>query len=245
VLLWAAATASAWPGRHPAAAVGGPAWTRSPRCCWTGCRTGAAAAWSASCKTEIGDSLDLLLGPLATLGFCQPDGTFITSLDDLGRWLAEMAAAGEAVCMDGLATRVQRPRGWADQKVLYDAKRHTHTARDLAVSTVHGDLLWCDDGWPRSYHEHELIQLPGLGGMLDEVEVASLLDRGFRGLAKGREHWHVPVGDRRTLVRLFIEHARRAPAGDAVSGGHFPCVAVSVSGRSGRWARGGHLLRAA
>jgi hypothetical protein len=32
--------------------------------------------------------------------------------------------------------------------------------------------------------------------------VASLLDRGFRRLAKTREHWHAPVGDRRTIDRL-------------------------------------------
>jgi hypothetical protein len=66
-------------------------------------------------KTEVGDSLDLLLGELAALGFCQPDGTFITTLDDLLQWLAEMATAGEAVCVDGLATRVQCPRDWANQ----------------------------------------------------------------------------------------------------------------------------------
>jgi hypothetical protein len=48
----------------------------------------------------------------------QPDGTFITTLDDLRHWLAEIARAGEAVVVDGLATRVQRPRGWANQKVL-------------------------------------------------------------------------------------------------------------------------------
>jgi hypothetical protein len=69
-------------------------------------------------KTEVGDSMDLLLGKLAALGYCQPDGTFITSLDDLRQWLGEMAAAGEAVVVDGLATRVQRPAGWANQKVL-------------------------------------------------------------------------------------------------------------------------------
>jgi len=149
-------------------------------------------------KTEVGDSMDLLLGPLAALGFCQPDGTFITSLHDLREWLAEMAASGEAVCVDGLATRVSRPAGWGNPKVLYDAKRHTHTAQGLAVSTIHGDLLWCDGGWPGSCHEHELIKLAGLDDALDRVEVASLLDRGFRGLAKPREHWHAPVGDRRT-----------------------------------------------
>ena len=62
-------------------------------------------------KTEVGDSLDLLLGPLATPRYCQPDGSFIASLDDLRHWPGEMAQAGQAVVVDGLATRVQRPRG--------------------------------------------------------------------------------------------------------------------------------------
>jgi len=119
--------------------------------------------------------------------------------------LVEMADADEAVVVDGLATRVQRPRGWANQKVLYDAKRHSHTAQGLSVATIWGDLLWLDGGWPGSCHEHELIKLAGLAGVLDEVEVATLLDRGFRGLAKGREHWHAPVGDRRTIDRLSQE----------------------------------------
>jgi len=118
-------------------------------------------------KTEVGESLDLLLGPLADLGLCQPDGTFISSLDELGERLAEMAEVGEAVCVDGLATRVQRPRGWANQKVLNDAKRHTHTAQGLAVSTIWGDLLWVDGGWPGSCHEHELLGLAGLAGALE------------------------------------------------------------------------------
>jgi hypothetical protein len=40
---------------------------------------------------------------------------------------------------------------WANQKVLYDAKRHAHTAQGLAISTIHGDLLWLDGGWPGSW----------------------------------------------------------------------------------------------
>jgi hypothetical protein len=156
-------------------------------------------------KTEVGDSMDVLLGPLGALGFCQPDGSFITTLDDLRQWPGEMAASGEAAVVDGLATRVQRPHGWTNQKVLYDAKRHAHTAQGLAISTIHGDLLWCDGGWPGSCHEHELLTLTGLDQVLDEVEVPSLLDRGFRGMAKTREHWHAPVGDRRTKDRLTQE----------------------------------------
>ena len=46
------------------------------------------------------------------------------------------------------------------------------------------------------------MKLAGLEGVLDDVAVASLLDRGFRGMAKPREHWHAPVGDRRTKDRL-------------------------------------------
>jgi hypothetical protein len=153
-------------------------------------------------KTEVGDSMDLLLRELATLGCCQPDGTFITSLDDLRERLAEMAATGEAVCVDGLATRVQRPASWGNQKVLYDTKRHLHTAQGLTVSTVWGDLLWCDGGWPGSCHEHELLALSGLTALLETTEVTALIDRGFRGMAKTREHWHAPVGDRRTKDRL-------------------------------------------
>jgi hypothetical protein len=153
-------------------------------------------------KTEVGDSMDRLLAGLAALGYGQPDGTFITTLADMRERLGEMAAAGEAVLVDGLATRVQRPRGWANHKVWYNTKRHAHTAQGLAVSTVHGDLLWCDGGWPGSCHEHELVTLSELEEVLDASGVASLLDRGFRGMAKRREQWHAPVGDRRTKDRL-------------------------------------------
>jgi hypothetical protein len=127
-------------------------------------------------KTEVGDSMDLL-GELGELGFCRPDGTFITTLADLGGYLEEMALSGEAVCVDGQATRVQRPSGWGNQKVLYDAKRHAHAAQGLALPTVHGDLLWCDGGWPGSCHEQELLALSGLDGVLDATGVATVLDR--------------------------------------------------------------------
>jgi hypothetical protein len=38
--------------------------------------------------------------------------------------------------------------------------------------------------------------------VLDGAEVVSLLDRGFRGRAGPRAHWHAPFGDRRTKDRL-------------------------------------------
>jgi len=62
--------------------------------------------------------------------------------------------------------------------------------------------LWCDGGWPGSCHEHELLTLSGLDAVLDASGVATILDRGFRGTARTREHWHAPVGDRRSKDRL-------------------------------------------
>jgi DDE superfamily endonuclease len=113
---------------------------------------------------------------------------------------------------DGLATRVQRPSGWANQKVWYDAKRHVHTAQGLAVSTVWGDLLWCDGGWPGSCHEHELLTLSWLDPVPDASGVATILDRGFRGMVKTREHWHAPVGDRRTKTGSPTRNGRSTVA---------------------------------
>jgi len=110
----------------------------------------------------------------------------------------EMAQAGEAVCVDGLATRVQRPRSWANQKVLYDAKRHTHTAQGLAISTVHGDLLWLAGKLPRA-RAHRTGRA-GWGARRGRGRQSA--GSGFRGLAKARQHWHAPIGDRRTKDRL-------------------------------------------
>ena len=53
------------------------------------------------------------------MGTAEPDGTFVTTLAGLRELLAEMAEVGEAVVVDGLATRVQQPAGCP--------KRHAHT----------------------------------------------------------------------------------------------------------------------
>jgi hypothetical protein len=110
-----------------------------------------------------GDSMDLLLGPLTDLGFCQPDGTFITSWTTCASGLRDgrMRRGGVPGWAGHPGATTQ---SWANQKVLYDAKRHTHTAQGLALSTIHGDLLWSDGGWPDSCHEHELVALAGLEG---------------------------------------------------------------------------------
>jgi hypothetical protein len=40
-------------------------------------------------------------------------------------------------------------------ELLYDGKRHAHTAQGLAVTTVGGDLPWRDGGWPGSCREQD------------------------------------------------------------------------------------------
>jgi hypothetical protein len=199
---------------------------------WDGLSYRRAGRMIGICKSEVGDSMDLLLGEFAALGICQPDGTFVTSVEELRERLAEMAEAGEAVCVDGLAVRVQRPAGWANQKVLYDAKRQTHTAQGVAVSTIHGDLLWVDGGWPGSCHEHALLELSDVRDVLDATKVAALVDRGFRGMARDREHWHAPFGDRRTKDTLTDEQRDH----NRVQAGLRALVEQAIAHLSNAWA---------
>lgn len=154
-------------------------------------------------KTAVGESVALLLPELAALGVCQPDGTFVRTLDDLAERLAEMTSSGEAVALDGAATRVARPRDWANQYQLYDAHRSAHTAQALVLSTLDGDLLWVDGGWPGRAHEQELVELSGLDGALAAAGTCCLVDRGFRGLAVDTGvNVYAPVGTRRDRERL-------------------------------------------
>ncbi|HVD15512.1 MAG TPA: hypothetical protein VNK73_13850 [Actinomycetota bacterium] len=83
-------------------------------------------------------------------GLHEPPGSLVSGdgVDNPDRTATARRHGQRPSCVDGLATRVQRPAGWANQKVLYDAKRHAHTAQGLALSTIHGELLWCDGGWP-------------------------------------------------------------------------------------------------
>jgi hypothetical protein len=129
------------------------------------------------------------------------DAVAAAILDDLRRWLAEMARSGQAVCPDGLAIRVQRPRGgptrrcrrtpsgtptppraWPSRASTATCCGWTAAGRAAAMSTH----WWRCRGWmgygTTSRWSACWIRVPGL--------------------AKPREHWHTPVGDRRTIDRL-------------------------------------------
>jgi hypothetical protein len=67
-------------------------------------------------KTEVGDSIALLWGEIAPLGSASPTAPSSAAWPTFGNDLRN-GCHREAVCIDGLATRVQRPRGWANQKV--------------------------------------------------------------------------------------------------------------------------------
>jgi hypothetical protein len=81
-------------------------------------------------KTEVGDSMDLLLGGLAALGYCQPDGTFITSIAELGKHLADGPSRrggvrGRAGDSGAAAQRIGQPEGPLRRN------RHAHTAQGV------------------------------------------------------------------------------------------------------------------
>ena len=72
----------------------------------------------------------------------------------------------------------------------------------------------------------------GLTELLDATGVAALIDRGFRGLARAREHWHAPVGDRRTKDRLTCEQR----AYNRLHAGLRALVEQSISHLANAWA---------
>ena len=156
-------------------------------------------------KTEVGDSLDLVLGELGALGFGQPGGSFVTTLDDLRALLAEMAQSGEAVVVDGLATpgatprRLGQPEGAVRRQAACPhrpgsggvdrlggpAVVRRGLARQLPRAAVAGAVgAWGRAGW-RHRRRSPRPRVPGM--------------------ARPREHWHAPVGDRRTKDRLTDE----------------------------------------
>ena len=85
-------------GRHPTAAAGGPA-ALGAVVVLDGLSYRRAARMVGIRKTGVGDSLDLLLGELAALGLCQPDGTFVppfkTCANGWWRWAARPGGAGD------------------------------------------------------------------------------------------------------------------------------------------------------
>jgi hypothetical protein len=98
----------------------------------------------------------------------------------------------------------------------------------LDRSRVQVTCCGVDGGWPGSCHEHELLALAGLAQALDDVEAVGLLDRGFRGMAKAREHWHAPVGDRRTKDRLSEGPATAGDGAVGLRDGLQPAPAASL-----------------
>lgn len=156
-------------------------------------------------KTEVGVSLRRLLPAIASIGFCQPDGTFVTTLNDLTTVLTEMTAYSEPVSVDGFATRVPRPASWFNQKPLYDVKRSAHTAQGFAICNSSGDLLWVDGGWPGSTPEPHMLTYSGVDTVLTNTGVLTLADRGFRSTAKRIPNVRVPTGDKRNKEKLAPE----------------------------------------
>jgi hypothetical protein len=153
-------------------------------------------------KTEVGDSMDLLLPKLAALGFCQPDGTFITTLADLGGHLEEMALSGEAVCVDGWRPGCSDPAGGATRRCYTTPSGMPTPPRAWRCSPSTATCCGATAAGLAAATSRSWWRYRGLGSVLDAADVATLLDRGFRGLAKPREHWHAPVGDRRTNDQL-------------------------------------------
>jgi len=139
-----------------------------------------------SSKTEVGDSLDLLLPTLAAPG------------SGWWRWLR----SARRCAWTGWPPGCSDPAGGPTRRCCTTPSATPTPPKAWRCRPSTATCCGAMVGWPGGCHEQELLMLSGLGEVLDASGVATIIDRGFRGMAKGRERWHAPVGDRRTKDRL-------------------------------------------
>jgi hypothetical protein len=157
-------------------------------------------------KTQVGDSLDLLLARLATLATASPTAPSSPASTSCAAGFPRWPPPARRSAWTGWPPGCNAPAGRPTRRSC-TTPSGTPTppkARPSRPSTA----TCC--GWTaagRAAATSTSSSTWQAGGDAGGVEVASLLDRGFRGLAKTREHWHAPVGDRRTIDRL--SHAQR------------------------------------
>jgi hypothetical protein len=181
-------------------------------------------------KTAVGDSLDLLLGSLAVWGPASPTGPSPPPL---------------RTCASGFRDGPSRPGGRGgraghpgttpsrvgQQKVVYDAKRHTTPPRALPCPLFTATCCGVDGGWPGSCHEHELLQLAGLQGCW----TASRSPACWTGDSAG---W--PRGASTGTHRSGPPHHRPAPPGqradNRLQAGLRALVEQSIAHLAGAWA---------
>ena len=129
---------------------------------------------------------------LPELGVAQSNGVVIDNEDALRALLSEYAAPEDddpdpkgfsgAVVVDGSFTQVERPRGWEEQKLLYNYHRGRHCLVFQTCVNAYGDLLWLSPSSPGSTHDLTALANCRLGGMITETGVPFMGDKGYQGM---------------------------------------------------------------
>jgi DDE superfamily endonuclease len=107
------------------------------------------------------------------------------------------------VIIDGTYTRVGRPRGWEDQKRLYNSHRGCHCLVYQGCCDLDGNLLWVSAPFPGATHDLTALTHTPLAALLAQTKVPVLFDKGYQGVV-GRLGLHAE--------RVFLP--RRKPPGN-------------------------------
>ena len=129
---------------------------------------------------------------LPELGVTRTDGTVIGDEDNLRALFAEYAAPfaedpkpdsfSGAIIVDGSFSQVGRPRGWENQKVLYNYHRGRHCLVFQTCVSIYGERLWLSKSSPGSTHDLTALASCRLGGMIKETQVPFMGDKGYQGV---------------------------------------------------------------
>src|SRR6266536_1822258 len=182
-----------WPWRS--------AWTPLGRSSWTGCRTGAPAGRWGSPSPRSATAWTCCWARLATSGSASPTARSPPASMTCARCWPRWPPPGRRSWWTGWPPGCNDPPRGPTSRCCTTSSGTPTPREGLAVATIWGDLLWVGGGWPGSCHEHELMALAGLEQALDDVAVASLLDRGYG-------HPQYPVGRLRHRGNLACFPAR-------------------------------------
>ena len=177
------------------------AWTRSGRSSWTGCRTGARAGRSGSPRPRSATAWTCCSARWPAWGSASPTARLSPPSKTCARCLRRWPKPARRCGWTGWASGCSGPPGGPTRR---SCMTPSGTPTPRRVWPCRPSTVTCC-GWM------------GLAGQLPRAGAAGAVGAwwgagrrrgrrpggpGFRGMAKGREHWHAPVGDRRTKDRL-------------------------------------------
>jgi len=89
---------------------------------------------------------------------------------------------GVRLVIDAKEQRIQRPKGWENQKPYYSGKKKTHTLKTQIGVEPNGRIGAVSESFPGATHDITVLRRTGLVDRLDPVDEHAMMDKGYVGI---------------------------------------------------------------